>query len=784
MKNEIKILTTVTLILMGSYVFASDRGEWSTDNVSSYKAGDMVSIDGKTYKCKSWPQSGWCKSSSYKPNGLYGADAWDEVSNPNPQPNPDPQPNPGPNPTPQPNLCGDIPNDVKEFIPQGPQNWSGYSKNAYVKFQGAIYKLTDWWTASSPEKDPDWKLCQDSAPQEQGTLSITINKPSFTLESQPEIIIFKLEGDKKIEIAKASDVEFGKAINIPVNIGELEVFIPSINGSNAIVDPATISLKKGETKTINVNFQAPAPIETGQLEVTFEGAVAPKESVHYTISDSQGHVVRNGHTDFSSALKFDDLPASDKGTTYIISFDSYSQDGYIYKADDKAIEVFKHNLSKVNFSFKAEQLATQKVAINVSGLPKDKKATITLVSSKGQTREIELTGDKSQYNIEVPIDGATWSFTVSSLVGFSSILSQNSFVADPQQTNHRITLEFKEKSSSTTNWPDRVIVGYVRGYDAPWYSQPDTTNDMIQQAMDHGYNVIVYAFAGQKPNGEVYLPKWTEQMKDKVPSQINIIHNNNGIALLSIGGAVNYFDPDMSGDKAIPTGKAMGKYLADNGYDGLDIDVEHPNASSSIEENFIRYINAARAEFKSITGKDMYLAAAPQISGWYGTGQWASGSAKFAEPMYTQKFMDDADFDAVFIQTYNQYGGANFGGLKGFDVGFLTMTFNLLSPETRNQMNGVPANSFYIPEDTKIVLGVPDFKDPAISESQYQTGSCLATAMCSGAGLYDPVDISKDIKDGGLEQHNQYGGLMTWILNSDSYQGWTWVDGVKGVVYK
>ena len=34
---------------------------------------------------------------------------------------------------------------------------------------------------------------------------------------------------------------------------------------------------------------------------------------------------------------------------------------------------------------------------------------------------------------------------------------------------------------------------------------------MIQTAMNHGYNVIVYAFAGQDPDGTVTLPlpKWT-----------------------------------------------------------------------------------------------------------------------------------------------------------------------------------------------------------------------------------------------------------------------------------
>lgn len=152
---------------------------------------------------------------------------------------------------------------------------------------------------------------------------------------------------------------------------------------------------------------------------------------------------------------------------------------------------------------------------------------------------------------------------------------------------------------------------------------------------------------------------------------------------------------------------------------------------------------------------------------------WASGNVKFAEAMYTQQFMDETHFDAVFIQTYNQYAGANFAGFKGFDVGFLTKTFELLSLETRDQMTRVPGGSFYVPESTKIVLGVPDFKDPSVSESEYLTGSCLATAKCSGAGLYDPVDISKDITNGSLGKYNQYGGLMTWILNSDDYQGWT-----------
>lgn len=370
-------------------------------------------------------------------------------------------------------------------------------------------------------------------------------------------------------------------------------------------------------------------------------------------------------------------------------------------------------------------------------------------------------------------------------------MTPTSFTAN--QDTQQISLKISENSSSRDGWPDRVVVGYVKGYNSKWYSQPDTTNQMISTALDRGYNVLVYAFIGQDTDGTVFFDspfevdnmqlKWEDSLIAQLPTQMETIHQKGGIALIAIGGGVNFFRPDMSGEKAVSAGKAMGKFIAEHNFDGLDIDVEHPVGSAKIDANFLRYIEATRAEYKNITGKDMYLTAAPQIQGWYGSGQWASGSAKFAEPMYTQNFVNNAHFDAFFIQTYNQYGGANFSGLKGQDVGFLTKTFELLSPQTRDKMPGVPADAFYVPEETKIVLGVPNFKDPSVSESEYRTGTCLATAKCSGSGLYKPADITKDITNGGLGNYSQYGGVMTWILNSDDYQGWTWADGVKGVAY-
>ncbi|MGQ4001697.1 glycosyl hydrolase family 18 protein [Francisellaceae bacterium CB299] len=614
--------------------------------------------------------------------------------------------------------------------------------------------------------------------QEQGTIAITLpNKPNFIKNgSLANVIIYK--GETKV--AQVNDAQWGSTVSVNAPTGDLTVSVPTIDGSAGSATPASFSLAKDQTKQVQINYETPAPAEVGSIKLSASTDDTPQQSPTYTVKDSSGTVITQGLVNFNDFVNIDNLPATENGTKYTVSVDNYSQNGYIYKANPITVYVTKFNSSNVNLQFEKQAIPTENIAINVSGIPDGKKASLTLTNNKGDKQEIAINGNKT-YRIGVPKDGAKWTITATSIAGFAISLSPNSFTAD--QDSQNITVKYNAITPST-GWPERAVVGYVRGYDAQWESQPDTTNDMISDAADHGYNVFVYSFAGQKQNGEVFYTFFKDDMKARIPAQMKIIHEHNGLALLSIGGAVNYFDPDMSGNNATITGQAMGRFLAENNYDGLDIDVEHPNASSSIEQNFLNYISAMRAEYKSLTGKDAFLTAAPQVSGWYGTGQWASGSASFAEPMYTQTFMDNAHLDAVFIQTYNQYGGANFGGKKGYDVGFLTMTFDLLSEQTQDSMPGVPTNAFYVPETTKIILGVPDYKAPYVTEAKYRTGGCLADASCSGVGLYNPTDITTDINSGDLEQHSQYGGLMTWILNSDSYQNWTWVDGVKEVAYK
>ncbi|WP_172106422.1 carbohydrate-binding protein [Allofrancisella frigidaquae] len=837
-----KLISIVTLSLMGSSAFATEA--WSTSDLSSYSAGTIVTDQGKTYKCKPWPYEGWCKSAAYRPSGIYGADAWDETG-------PGPSPTPAEKVTANVSIQGQLPTtaDIDFVSPKGtftvsngkvtleypkdgsetytvklkgdegtispstvtvsattttialtytakpaPEPTPGikawdpsavYTAGDQVTYNNSIYEAKWWTQGNNPETSGEWgpwKLVGEDPAKEKATLTITIPaKPAFVTDSSlPTVTVFDKNNTKVAE----KNVNWNSSVDLKVPAGELKVSVSSIGSSRGTATPNNFSIAKGETKNIAISYEQ---AQVGSINLIASADRSVSKAVDYVVKDEAGNVASEGTVNFTSPTVIDDLPASTEGVKYTITAKDFTYDGRAYVSEPTEVVVYSFNKSEAQLQFTSEEIPTEAVNITVTDLPKGKETTLKFTSSNGDSQQLKVNAS-GVYTEQLPKDGNTWTVTADKISGYKANISPNSFVAD--QDSLDITIKYSE--APTSEWPDRVIVGYVRGYDAPWYSQPDTTNEMITEAMKRGYNVIVYAFAGQDFHGTVEgkqidingvgYTQFTDDMKARIPEQQKIIHDNGGISLLSIGGGVNYFTPDMNNDAA-GTGKAMGKFLADNGFDGLDVDVEHPTNGAEKEANFIAYINAMKAEYMSITGKTPFLTAAPQINGWYGTGQWASGSAKFAEAMYTQQFMDDAQFDAVFIQTYNQYGGANFGGKKGYDVGFLSMTFNLLSPETRDKMPGITEDAFYVPKETKIVLGVPDYKDPSVTEAAYIQGACLADASCSGVGLYNPADITKDITDGDLEKYNQYGGVMTWILNSDSYQGWTWVDGVKDVAY-
>ncbi len=282
----------------------------------------------------------------------------------------------------------------------------------------------------------------------------------------------------------------------------------------------------------------------------------------------------------------------------------------------------------------------------------------------------------------------------------------------------------------SSKWPDRALVGYVMAYS---YTPPpsNVTDGMISDAIKNHYNVFVYAFGAIDSSNNVTLPDGISEAD--LSTQIQNIHANNGLALLSFGGQNNTFSPGSNVTQAADNTAAL---IQKYGFDGVDLDLESITVDSAYLES---YINELRNKDSSIL-----LTAAPQIAGGYG------GPAALAPTnIFTTDFLIKAKFDAILVQEYNQFGGAVFDGKQDTDVGFITASFDPLAK--------------IIPSATKIVVG-----EPANSTA--------------GSGLSNPADVVQDINSGDVKQSKQYGGVMTWAINYDADQGWSFANGVFPVV--
>ncbi|MBQ4813851.1 hypothetical protein J8M20_20975 [Pseudoalteromonas luteoviolacea] len=282
----------------------------------------------------------------------------------------------------------------------------------------------------------------------------------------------------------------------------------------------------------------------------------------------------------------------------------------------------------------------------------------------------------------------------------------------------------------TKKWPDKALVGYVTAYGS---TQPaNVTTDMIKESLKHHYSVFVYAFGYIHFNNSVVKPSGVSDLD--LRAQISDIHTADGIVLLSFGGQNNTFCPNPN--DPIEAAQNTIKLCNEYGFDGIDLDLE----SVSVDG---QYILEYMSEIKKHSS--LFITAAPQIGGGYGS------PATFRPALFSDAFVRDANFTALLVQEYNQYGGAVFGRLKDTDEGFITASFDSL------------VDADFVPKDTKIVVGEPANKR-------------------AGSGLSDPKEITEDIKSGDVLSNNQFGGVMVWALNYDAEQGWSFANGVTEVI--
>lgn len=422
--------------------------------------------------------------------------------------------------------------------------------------------------------------------QEKATIAIKLpEKPSFiTDQSLPDVVIYN---SSDVKISEITDAAWGSTINAEVPAGDIKIVVPAINGANGTATPTAFSIAKGETKNIQINYEQPAPAEEGSIELSASIDVNTTKKPTYTIKDSNGKIVTQGMLNFSNPVTINNLPATDSGTKYTISVGEFSENGTIYKAESITVTVTKFNTSKASLVFEKQAIPTQDITVNVSGLPDQQTATLTLTSSNGDKQELTL--DKNDnYSVSIPKDDATWTVTATSISGYKVTTSPSSFTANQDSQNINITFEQqapveagKKVIGYWENWGSlKTNYDLVKPYTHVLYSFLTLDKDPIWESwtnprLGEWDGKAIYQADG--PVDIVKLMDGTDTdnnwIKSPITAVINKTHENNGKFIWAIGGwsDLQYtISPDQV-DKFVD----MMVNLLKHAGDGIDFDFEH-----------------------------------------------------------------------------------------------------------------------------------------------------------------------------------------------------------------
>ncbi|KAI1436808.1 37 kDa chitinase [Xylaria sp. CBS 124048] len=297
------------------------------------------------------------------------------------------------------------------------------------------------------------------------------------------------------------------------------------------------------------------------------------------------------------------------------------------------------------------------------------------------------------------------------------------------------------------NW-DGAATGVHPGFGWTPIENPDL--------LAHGYNVYQAAFPVILPNGTAL---WEDGMdtgvKVATPEEMCQAKAAGATILLSIGGATAAVDLTSS-TVADTFVASVVQILKTYNFDGIDIDIESGlvgsgsvDTMSTTQANLIRIIDGVLAEMPDNFG----LTMAPETA--YVTGASITyGSIWGSYLPIIKRYVDNGRLWWLNMQYYNgdMYGCAGDSYSAGTVEGFIAQTDCLNAGLT------VQGTTFTVPYDMQ-VPGLPA-----------QSGA--------GAGYMTPDLVSQAWDNYGTKLK----GLMTWSINWDGSENWTFGDNVKSLI--
>jgi len=271
----------------------------------------------------------------------------------------------------------------------------------------------------------------------------------------------------------------------------------------------------------------------------------------------------------------------------------------------------------------------------------------------------------------------------------------------------------------------------------------------VSEALQRGYNVVCVAFGDTlKSDGtfEIHTNLGDPPTKSSVSSSAGV-SSDSWQYLLSFGGQ-NAAGPGVS-DQSTYVAGFMATYQAakeEFGFDGIDIDIETGMTTP--------LIRAYREIFKQLHSRGEIISMAPQPLNIDPSevSVFMEGAYNAYVPLVDTTMIDTVTYIAP--QMYNN--GMPLGDIEKY---IESMQSNaVVEWDGKSLVLNIPSS--------KLVFGYPSASGAAPSgpsQSWELPGSSLASKYRSSSALMAT------------------GGVMTWSIDWDASQGWSWISAVKGI---
>ena len=330
-------------------------------------------------------------------------------------------------------------------------------------------------------------------------------------------------------------------VSVPISFTGTEasytVIVQPLNHHKGMATPSHFVLSNHKSQDVAISYQTQSK-KKGAIAIfvnihPFINTITPETQPTYTLIAPDGTIKKGYLTPGMNRVS--DLPASAEGViNYNLKTASYITHNIRFSPNTTAriIPVRPNVITSTTINYQGQEIPTEVLNINVSGLPSEAHTQIVLSPTTGVIKTLNVTGNKI-YSISIPQNDQMWTITAASYNRYFSSVTPSHFIANKASEN--LTVSYALLSENMKLMPFKDM-----SFNMDWSVVPYRSN--LEEIADHSQHYsYILAFITQNIWQSGCAPAWagaqTLMLADGYYlEEINYLKARGGHIAISFGG--------------------------------------------------------------------------------------------------------------------------------------------------------------------------------------------------------------------------------------------------------